>query len=311
MKASNLFQRTLLIIGLVIPVSLLANGGDIIPPANAAPASPVCEEGVDPSMAPCIVDAQGRKQGMWIHWGSERPGSGYLPDCRIEEGVYKDNRKEGEWIKYHTECNKVRLVGNYVDGRPQGHYRKTDLEGKVEEGDFVKGHQVGDFVIVSPTGVKLVEKTFDEDGKANGKIIERYPSGQIMFEAERRHGVPTGREIHYYENGDVKKVISYKEDGSVESVEEKERVNPVENIKVDVVVSTPAPDGRKGNTNGKPFDPNSYNKVYNDNQELWMDGKFKDGKLWDGKLYQYDADGILLKIEIWKEGRYNSDGVLR
>ena len=54
-----------------------------------------------------------------------------------------------------------------------------------------------------------------------------------------------------------------------------------------------------------------YNKVYNDDDELWLDGKFKSGKLWDGKLYKYDSDGILLKIEIWKEGKYHSDGQLR
>jgi hypothetical protein len=42
-----------------------------------------------------------------------------------------------------------------------------------------------------------------------------------------------------------------------------------------------------------------------------MDGQFKNSRLWDGKLYVYDSEGILLKIEIWKEGKYHSDGQLR
>ncbi len=28
------------------------------------------------------------------------------------------------------------------------------------------------------------------------------------------------------------------------------------------------------------------------------------------KAYKYDSDGILLKIEIWKRGKYHSDGQL-
>ncbi|MEY3844547.1 MAG: hypothetical protein RL293_969, partial [Bacteroidota bacterium] len=55
---------------------------------------------------------------------------------------------------------------------------------------------------------------------------------------------------------------------------------------------------------------NGYNKVYNDNDEIWMEGEFKNGQLWDGKVYDYDTDGILQKVRIFKAGRYHSDGQL-
>jgi hypothetical protein len=43
---------------------------------------------------------------------------------------------------------------------------------------------------------------------------------------------------------------------------------------------------------------------------LFQDGEFKDGRLYNGKMYVYDEDGILLKVKIYKEGVYHSDGQL-
>ena len=63
-------------------------------------------------------------------------------------------------------------------------------------------------------------------------------------------------------------------------------------------------------TKGLRFVPNGYNKVYNDNDEIWMDGEFKSGQLYDGKVYDYDKDGILQKVRIYKLGKYHSDGQL-
>jgi antitoxin component YwqK of YwqJK toxin-antitoxin module len=41
-----------------------------------------------------------------------------------------------------------------------------------------------------------------------------------------------------------------------------------------------------------------------------MEGDFKDGRLFDGRLYIYDEDGLLLKVEVYKDGKYHSDGQL-
>jgi len=82
-------------------------------------------------------------------------------------------------------------------------------------------------------------------------------------------------------------------------------VNPAEEIAKDTSgKKPPKPKVEKG------FKVNGYNKVINDDKEIWMEGEFKDGLLWDGKLYLYDEDGLLLKLEIYKEGVYISDGQL-
>jgi antitoxin component YwqK of YwqJK toxin-antitoxin module len=41
-----------------------------------------------------------------------------------------------------------------------------------------------------------------------------------------------------------------------------------------------------------------------------MEGNFKGGQLWDGRHYIYDEDGLLLKVEVYKNGVYHSDGQL-
>jgi antitoxin component YwqK of YwqJK toxin-antitoxin module len=62
------------------------------------------------------------------------------------------------------------------------------------------------------------------------------------------------------------------------------------------------------NTKGIPFNPDGYNKVYNEKNELYLEGIFKNGLLWDGKHYLYDRDAILLKVEVYKDGKYFSEG---
>ena len=58
------------------------------------------------------------------------------------------------------------------------------------------------------------------------------------------------------------------------------------------------------------FNPNGYNTVYNKLGEIWQDGQFKDGRLYDGKVYEYDQEGILFIVKVYREGNYYADGQL-
>ncbi|MEO9532607.1 MAG: hypothetical protein ABJG68_16390 [Crocinitomicaceae bacterium] len=79
----------------------------------------------------------------------------------------------------------------------------------------------------------------------------------------------------------------------------------------EIEVNSIAPSGETGVTkNGTNFNPNGYNKLYNKDDELWLDGDFRDSKLYDGKAYICDKDGILLNIEIWRKGKFIEYGNL-
>ena len=302
---------------LILFLFVLPIAGFATPELQTDIAGDIKQEGVDPKDAPNAVDAQGRKQGMWIIWGKDKPEKGYPEDGRIEEGPFKDNKKDGTWIKYHKDGKTPRLTGVYANGRPNGKYTKYYPNGQAkEEGTFYAGKQKEVFKQYHENGQIAQQKTFNDDGKEHGKVQMWYANGNLEFEFEKENGVTTGKAVRYYPNGDVKEEIQYGSDGKVVSSTPKERVNPPMDpdggaaVAANDTPSSDAPLGTQGDTNGKTFQANGYNKIYNKDKELWMDGQFKNKRLWDGKLYKYDSDGILLKIEIWKEGKYHSDGQL-
>lgn len=262
----------------------------------------------DPQAPNKYVD--GKKDGLWCIYGKDNPSKNYPPEGKIEEGTYTMDRKTGEWIFYHEDGVTPKLKGTFVNGRPNGPYIKFWENGNTkEEGKFTNGKQTDIYKTYYEDGTVMQEKQFNTDGREDGRQVFYHPNGQIEFEYTKEDGVNKGTATRYYENGDVKQVITYNADGSVANTEEKAMVNPP--IREATDSGAGGPSGSSGKTkDGKKFDGNGYNKVYNSDDELWMDGKFKSGKLWDGKLYKYDSDGILLKIEIWKEGKYHSDGQL-
>lgn len=255
---------------------------------------------------------KGQKHGHWIVFGKDKPEKGFPADGKIEEGDYREDRKEGTWTKYHNDGETPRLIGTYKNNRPEGPYEKVGPNGVViEKGKFIRGKYQDSLSRFHPNGVSKYQAFFNEDGNEEGKVTYRYENGQIEFEYESINGVPTGKATRYYENGDIKEVIQYSTDGIVLNSEKKEMVNPAVEIEETGPAKETAPKVTSLITkNGKPFKPNGYNKIYNENEEIWQDGDFKNGKLWNGKVYEYDEDGILLKVKVFKEGVYHSDGQL-
>ncbi len=259
----------------------------------------------------CKVDDQGRKQGNWVYLGKDRPEAGFPADGKIEEGSYKDDRKEGVWVKYHNDGVTPKLRGEYKNNRPSGAYTKIWPDGTVRErGTFSRGKHYDSLKRFHENGVIEYEASYNESGKEQGKVKYTYPNGQVEFEYEAQNGIPTGKATRYYENGDIKEVIYYAADGSVEKSEQKEMVNAAVNVVDPGASRIEAPRVVNPRTKGTRFQPNGYNKVYNDNDEIWQDGDFRNSRLWDGKVYEYDSDGILLKVKVFKKGVYHSDGQL-
>jgi len=269
----------------------------------------ISSEGIDPQ-ATNQKDAQGWKQGFWIVRGKDMPEKNYPAEGKIEEGNYLDDKKTGEWIMYHPDGITPRTKGNFVNGRPNGPYVKIDDKGAVkEEGTYSNGKQSGDLIMRYPDGTISQKKTFNAEGKEDGPVTFYFENGQPEFVFTKVNGVTTGEATRYHPDGSVKETIVYSPTGEVVTT----TVVNAEPASGTVVESSGSggPSGAGLTTkDGKKFAADGYNKLYNKADELEMDGTFKGGKLWEGKLYKYDSDGILLKIEIWKNGKYHSDGQL-
>lgn len=255
-------------------------------------------------------DDKGKKQGKWIYFGKDRPQEGYPSNGKIEEGHYKDDRKVGTWIRYYNDGITPKLKGEYENNRPSGTYIKYYPNGKVQEiGSFELGQYKDSLKRFHENGTIEYAAKYDANGES-GKVKYFYPNGQVEFEYEAANGVAKGKAVRYYENGDVKEILYYSETGDVQKSEKKEMVNPpVANV-IKKPTGESAPKIVSPRTKGVKFQPNGYNKCYNTNDDIWQDGEFKNGMLWDGKLYVYDRDGILLKVKIFKNGVYHSDGQL-
>ncbi len=256
-------------------------------------------------------DSQGRKQGVWVYYGKDRPEAGFPTDGKIEEGPYLDDRKEGVWIKYHNDGVTPKLKGEYHNNRPSGRYTKIYPDGTIKEvGTFNRNKYLDSLKRFHANGVLEYEAKYNDTGKEQGVVKYFYPNGQEEFVYDSQDGVPTGKATRYYENGDIKEIIYYSADGTVERSEQREMQNPVVKVVDPSVSKETAPRINNPRTKGSKFQTNGYNKVYNENDEIWQDGDFRNGRLWDGKVYEYDSDGILLKVRVFKKGVYHSDGQL-
>ena len=259
-----------------------------------------------------VTDEKGRKQGRWVFLGKDRPDSGVPATGKVEEGKYVDDRKEGIWIKYHTDGITPALKGNYENNRPKGQYTRYWSNGQVKEkGVFEKNIYRDSLIRYYENGQTSYQGYYNELGKEDGKIKYYYPNGQVEYEYDSKNGVISGKAIRYYENGDVKEISTYDATGNQLNTVAKEPVNPMVKVKdpsaskekAPVIAGTPK-------TQGVKWAPNGYNKVYNNDGEIWQDGEFKNGALVNGKVYVYDSDGILLKVKVYKNGVYHSDGQL-
>ncbi|MGB0932635.1 MAG: toxin-antitoxin system YwqK family antitoxin [Lishizhenia sp.] len=254
------------------------------------------------------IDKKGRKQGHWVYFGKDIPSKNYPDLVKVKEGEYDDDRKEGLWVSYYKDGKSPKTEGTYRNNRPTGSYVKYWENGTIrEKGVFIQKKYQDSLQRFNDKGILIYEGNYDSEGNENGTVKYYYDNGQLELEYQVEQGIIKGKSIRYWPNGDVKEVQIYNQDGSIMSTE-KIAQQTVQ------IAKKPAPSNiKKAPKIENPpleFNKNGYNKVYNNNKEIWMDGEFNNGLLWDGILYIYDEDGLLKKVEVYKEGLYHSDGQL-
>ncbi|MGV3610345.1 MAG: toxin-antitoxin system YwqK family antitoxin [Fluviicola sp.] len=252
-----------------------------------------------------VQDICYRKQGYWIYYGKDRPNSGIPADGKVEEGKYLDGRKEGTWIKYHKDGKTPWIIGIYKNNRPVGLFQKFDEFGKLKEkGTFTRNRYVDSLIRWYSNGELQYVAFYDSAGHEQGQITYYYENGCI----EESYFVTNGKKMNYVHLSETGDTLPDKQRGVVCTTTIKQKnpqTDPKKATQKPPLITVFPP-----NTNVIPWNPNGDNKVYNSDNEIWLDGAFKDGELCDGKVYVYDSDGILLKVEIYRSGFYFADGNL-
>jgi antitoxin component YwqK of YwqJK toxin-antitoxin module len=96
----------------------------------------------------------GLKEGPWIL---------ELPEYR-EEGNYKADLRDGEWKHYYTSNGKLRFIGRFIDGVPDGmqiYYYENGKESQT--GKYVGGLKEGDWKFYDETGMLFLTILYKND----------------------------------------------------------------------------------------------------------------------------------------------------
>lgn len=251
------------------------------------------------------MDANGKKHGKWVYYGKDKPGSGYKSNTKVEEGNFDHGRKSGTWTKYYTDGVTIKLQGTYQNNRPIGGYSRYYPNGVLKEkGAFGNEKNQGQLIRYHSNGKIAYISNFDAYGKETGAVKHYYPNGNLMATYALKDGKPYGEYVQFNENGTIRYTITINGNKAVKKV----AAAPAKKTEK---YSEPAPTGpppkiSNPNTKGVTFFPEGYNKVYNSNDELWLDGNFQKGQLYDGKVYEYGSNGLLKRVKIYKEGKFHS-----
>lgn len=263
------------------------------------------------------IDERGQRQGYWIINGFMSNDRNYAPDEAVEEGVYKDSRREGVWKKYWPG-GKLRSQITYSAGKPEGSYTLYYENGILEEsGNWVNNRNTGEFRRNHVNGNTQQLFLFNESGKRDGRQKYFHENGNLAMEVTLVNGKEAGVCKRYNELGQLTEEKTF-ENGSVVpgSVVIHNTSTPkkvfVESDPYDKQIGKASPAVVKEEPNAADaFKPNGYNTLYNKSGQITQTGEFNKGRLQNGKVYKYNGDGVLVRIEIYKNGRFVGTGVIQ
>ncbi len=275
------------------------------------------------------LDGHGKRTGYWV-LDDENDATSLESKSKRKEGRYIKGRKFGAWICYYPDGETPRLIGEYLDNRPGGAYFRFDKKGellqastvprKITQSQNLEVHNglfdcrmmfhnremVAGQVFFAKRAFSVpfsyqfwVEESLNQNQSQNAHVNFAWLSQNYPQLYSTYLSVRTPRKVNV-ENPELQNVVS-----KIEKIQDS---NPSPHVR-NAVMNAPfihTPRVAKGAT----FQPNGFNKLYTVSDEIWIDGQFRNGQLKEGKVFVYDRDGVLLKVRIFKDGLYVSDGGL-
>lgn len=260
-----------------------------------------------------LIDVNKKRQGKWMVKASSRH-VGYTAGTLVEEGNFQNSRKVGLWKKYYPS-GKLKSEITYKGSRPYGPYTLYYENGNVEEqGNWQRTKNTGNFKRYHKNGKLAQEFVFTESGKRSGKQKYFYENGNLRLEGTWNEGLESGEMKEYYENGDLMAVKNFNngemDKNSFESYAPKSPQKDAIKKIIEDGEDIKATASKEEAPNQGGFNGTGVTKLYNKNQQISKDGEFKNYRLMNGKQYKYDENGLLIRIMIFKGGRYIGNGVI-
>lgn len=257
------------------------------------------------------TDGTGRKQGLWRIVAPNADKPGYKDGQLIEEGTYSNGKRAGTWRRYWPNGELMSEI-TYQMGRPRGPYKTFYPSGKVEEqGSWDLDRNTGKFQRWHPNGQLAQDFSFTADGVRDGEQRYYHENGKLAVQVNVDQGKEDGSLKRYTPDGQLQQVAEFN-DGVINAANSR-YIKPVpkaEDVKADPKAAPAPVVTPEETTNAITFRENGFNTLYDRQLRISQQGDFKQGRLWDGKRYNYDKNGILQRIQIFKQGRYAGDAVI-
>lgn len=165
-----------------------------------------------------IVDNSGLKQGKWEEYyksGQLRAKGKYVDGVKTGEWIYyfrngeieqrgkynEEGKAEGTWRWYYPD-GQLRKEEELKNGVSDGMYKEYTYEGELwAKGKYEDGKKEGSW-IVSHRGYKEVGKY--QNGVRQGEW-KHYKNGELVYKGRFEDGLPDGKHVSYWYNGNKKK----------------------------------------------------------------------------------------------------------
>ncbi len=264
------------------------------------------------------VDEEGLRQGYWIITGNMTNEKGFSSSSVVEEGAYKDDLKTGIWKKYYP-TGELRSEITFTNNRPIGDYWLYFKNGVLEEkGNWQRTKNIGEFIRNYENGNPHQKFLFSDSGKRNGIQLYYHSNGNLALEVEVINGQETGVMKRYDEDGNLSEERTFEKgkylEGTVKNhgtTQEKYEPKPVEpKTGEDISTTTAQPSSNEEPNAAHHFKPNGHNILYNKNKQISQTGVFKEGRLWNGKWYKYNINGILIRVDVYRNGKFIGHGII-
>lgn len=235
------------------------------------------------------VDSNGKRQGYWVITASTmKLGAPWLPNQKIEEGTYQDSKKNGIWIAYWQNGNKKSEM-YFVNNRPNGRATLYFENGHVTETGTWKGTRwIGEYKLYYENDTLRYLFMFDSLGYKHGLQKFWRMNGKLECERNFKHGTEDGWSRCYYDDGSIMSETFYTGGYPVDSLSKQ----------YDSKVYAPR--------DPEPIRP----RVRPDCPPSCIDCECQDGKIVNGKVNVYDKNGLLMRVEVYKNGEYMGDAPL-
>jgi len=264
-----------------------------------------------------VVDETGKRQGYWVITGNMINDPAFSSNSVVEEGNYTNDLKTGIWKKYYPS-GELRSEIAFLNNKPNGTYTLYYQNGVIEEkGSWSRNKNTGEFERNYKNGNPHQRFQFSDSGKRNGAQTYYHENGKIALEVNIVNGKETGVMKRYNEKGTLQEEKTFADgifvEGSTKSYSSKPKVyipEPAEIEDNSDVSAKPKPVEKETTNSAHHFKPNGHNILYDQNNNISQSGIFKEGRLWNGKWFKYNRDGILLRVDIYRGGKFIGHGLL-